>query len=166
MGSNSNSRTQRSYTTTNVSQQAEGANIYGTDNNVFVQRADAITLDNIAQMLGQTVRDVTGQGVKVATDAFDLTEELNYESQRTAREINADSLDFARAINGDSIQLAREVAQGAEEGSKRALDFVANYSERAQVGNAGEATRTVMWVALVAGVTLIGIAWASRGGKA
>lgn len=141
-GSSSRSSTRRTYNTTNVNQQGDGANVYGTGNRVTVQRADALALDNIAKMLGTSVEKLLG----------------------TTETINADSLDAVTSTSSEAIQLAREVAQAGEEGTQDAMDFVANYTERAQVGNAAEATKTVMWVAAVAGITLVGIAWASKGG--
>lgn len=159
MGGSSSSKTSRTYNTTNVSQQGE-ANVYGTGNTTIVQRADAITLDNLAKELGKTTRAQTGVAADLSQGAFDLAEELG----ETTRTINKDSLDFAKSINGDSVQLAREVAQAGEESTQKAMDFVSQYTERAQVGNAAEATKTVMWVAGVAGITLVGIAFASKGG--
>jgi len=152
-GGSSSSSSDRTYNTTNVSQQAQAANVYGKGNRVFVQRADAVTLDNIAKTLESGVHDVTSAGEQQVSDTLD-----------TARAINADSLDVVGNVNADSLALASQVVQGAQKGNQEAMDFVSNYTERAQTGNAGEATRTVMWVALVAGVTLVGIAYTSRGG--
>ncbi len=151
MGGSSSSSTQRTYNTNNVSQQGEG-NVYGTGNRVTIQRADAITLDKIAQALADGVEDVTDAGRRQTEATLSATER-----------INRDSLDTVESVSGSAIDLARDVAQGAEQGTQQAMDFVSNFTERAQVGNAGEATRTVMWVAAGAGITLVGIAWASKG---
>ncbi|WP_163557154.1 hypothetical protein [Halomonas sp. NO4] len=152
MGGSSRSSTRRTYNTTNVSQQGEG-NVHGNNNRVTIERADALALEHIADVLGAGVQDVTEAGEEQTRRTLDATVS-----------INRDSLDSMENVSGDAINLAREVAQAGEEGSQRAMDFVANYTERAQTGNAAEATRTVMWVAAVAGVTLVGIAWASKGG--
>lgn len=181
-GGSSSSSSDKTYNTTNVSQQAEGANVYGKNNRVLVQRADAVTLDNIAKALESGTREITGNAAEMSDGAFDLADEIS----KTSRDINQDSLDFAEGVNVDSLdmaenvnsdslgfagdalagmqQLAREVAQAGENGTQRAMDFVSDYTEREQVGNAGDATKTVIYVAAFASVALVGIAWASKRG--
>ncbi|OLO11399.1 hypothetical protein BTW10_09940 [Chromohalobacter japonicus] len=170
-GGSSSSSSDKTYNTTNVSQQAEGANVYGKNNRVLVQRADAVTLDNIAKALESGTREITGNAAEMSDGAFDLADEIS----KTSRDINQDSLDFAEGVNSDSLglagdamtgmqQLAREVAQAGENGTQRAMDFVSDYTQREQVGNAGDATKTVIYVAAFASVALVGIAWASKRG--
>jgi len=153
MSNSSSSKTSRTYNTTNVSQQGEGANVNGRGNTTTVYRADAIALDNIAKALTEGVTDLSSAGVKQTEAALDSN-----------TDVSKAALSTNESVTREAIDLANRVAQGAENGTDQALDFVANYSERAQVGNADEATKTVMWVAAVAGVTLVGIAWASKGG--
>ncbi|MDI5984897.1 hypothetical protein QLQ85_08845 [Halomonas sp. M4R5S39] len=156
MGSKSRSRTSRTYTTTNVSQQGEG-NVYGTNNRVTIQRADAQTLDNIARALERGVEDLSRQG-----------ENQTRRTLEAATTINADSLDAVTGTAGDAMQrlerLALEVQNGAEKGTQQAMDFVANYTEREQVGTGGQELRTLQFTAAAVAVALVGIAWASSKG--
>ncbi|MCK0745016.1 hypothetical protein [Chromohalobacter nigrandesensis] len=192
-GGSSSSSSDKTYNTTNVSQQAEGANVYGKGNRVLVQRADAVTLDNIAKALESGTKEITGNAAEMSDGAFDLADEIaqtsrdinrdslefaegiNVDSLDMADSVNRDSLDFADGVNSDSLglagdaltgmqQLAREVAQAGENGTQRAMDFVSDYTQREQVGNAGDATKTVIYVAAFASVALVGIAWASKRG--
>lgn len=196
-GGSSSSSSDKTYNTTNVSQQAQGATVYGKGNRVLVQRADAVTLDKIAQALESGTREITGNAADMSQGAFDLADEIARQISDTSQEINQDALDFAESTNTDAInavenansdsldmaesvnsdslglagdalasmeQLAREVAQAGENGTQRAMDFVSNYTERAQVGNAGKATKTVIYVAAFAAIALVGIAWASKRG--
>ncbi|MDO0946634.1 hypothetical protein [Chromohalobacter israelensis] len=180
-GGSSSSSSDKTYNTTNVSQQSEGANVYGRGNQVVVQRADAVTLDNIAKSLEAGTRSQADAGAKMveggydlASDISDTSRDINRDSLDFAEGVNVDSLDFAEGVNRDSLglagdalsgmeKLARQVAQAGEEGSQRAMDFVSNYTEREQVGNSAEATKTVIYVAGFAAIALVGIAWASKG---
>lgn len=65
---------------------------------------------------------------------------------------------------GGAFDLAGEVAMAGQESTQAAMDFASSFTEREQVGNAGNATRTVMVVAVAAAVALVGIAWASKKG--
>lgn len=158
-GGSSSSSSDRTYNTTNVSQQAEGANIYGYGNTVTVQRADAMTLDRIAAALEAGTKSQAEAGRKMVEGGYDLAGDIS----DTARDINSDSLDFAGDALTGMESLAREVAQAGEESTQKAMDFVSNYTERAQVGNSAEATKTVIYVAGFAAIALVGIAWASKG---
>jgi hypothetical protein len=152
MGGTSSSSTRRTYNTTNLSQQGDG-NVAGDNNRITIQRADALALEHIADVLGEGVTTVTDANVSVTGDIADVLGE----GVTTVTDANV-------SVTGDAIELAKEVQQGAENGTQQAMDFVANWTEREQVGNSAEATKTVWIVAGVAGVTLVGIAWASRGG--
>ena len=163
MGGSSKSSTKRTYQTTNVSQQGEAV-AYGQGNTVTVHRADAVTLDNIAAALEAGVENLT-----------DASSEQVRRVLETTGKINADSLDFGRDVLEENASLsenaldkvtslAKEVQSGAEKGTQQAMDFVSNFTERAQIGNTGEGLRTVMYVAGFAGVALVGMAWASSKG--
>lgn len=156
MGSESSSSTTRNTTNNNTSQQGE-ANAYGENNVVNVERADAVALDNIAAALQAGVEDVTEAGVA-------QTEKNLEEGNKTARE----SIEAIAGVNRDSLEnvtdLAMEVAQGAEEGTKQAMSFADNFTEREQIGAQGDALQTLGYVAAAVAVALVGVAWASKGG--
>lgn len=134
MGGRSTSSTSRTYNTTNISQQGEGANVAGNNNTTTVYRADAITLDNIAAALAAGVEDLSDSGVKQVEAALD-----------------------------SNTKVAGQAFQFAEEGNQAAMDFVSNYTERAQIGSDGEQLKTLQYVAAAVAIALVGIAWASRG---
>lgn len=156
MGGSSSSKTQRTYNTTNYSQQGEG-NVHGNNNRVTIERADAKTLDNIAKALEAGIEDISQAGT-----------EQTVKTLEAAEQINADSLDFAEGVNADALDANTDVLgqalQFTENSSQRAMDFVDNYTEREQVGNDANATRSVVYVAGMAGLALVGVAWASKGG--
>lgn len=163
MGGSSSSSTRRTYNTTNLSQQGEG-NVAGDNNRVTIERADARSLDRLADALAEGVESLSDQGQAQTRDTLDAAEA-----------INADSLDFAGDALGENTvisrqaldameSVARQAQQAGEEGTQSAMDFVSNYTERAQVGTGGEELRTLKWTAGAVAVALVGMAWASNGG--
>lgn len=152
MGGSSSSSTRRTYNTTNLSQQGEG-NVAGNNNRVTIERADAKTLDRIADALTDSVGDTLDTTEKINADSLDFAGEALGENTVISRQ----ALDAMRAV-------ATQAQQASEEGTQSAMDFVSNYTERAQVGTGGEELRTLQWTALVVGVALVGLAWASSKG--
>lgn len=152
MGGSSSSSTQRHYETTNIAQQGE-ANLVGSDGNtVTIQHADALALEHIADVLGEGVSDTLQTGRVVMGEATDLT-----------RDINRESLEFAGDTLEEVTDLARRAQQAGESGTKAAMDFVAGYTERAQIGDAGEGLRSLVWIAGAVAVAVVGLAYAARG---
>lgn len=156
MGGSSSSSTRRTYNTTNLSQQGEG-NVAGDNNRVTIERADARSLDRLADALAEGVESLSDQGQAQTRDTLDA-----------ATTINADSLDYGEVISTQALgaleSVARQAQQASEEGTQSAMDFVSNYTERAQVGTGGEELRTLKWTAGAVAVALVGMAWASNGG--
>ncbi len=145
MGGSSSSSTSRTYNTTNVSQQGEGANVVGDGNTTTVYRADAITLDNIAAALAAGVEDLTEAGTKQVEAALGANVDVSTEALKRNESVSRAALQFS------------------ENSSQQAMDFVSHYTERAQIGSEGEQLRTLQYVAAAVAVALVGIAWASRG---
>ncbi|NIC03973.1 hypothetical protein [Billgrantia bachuensis] len=155
MSNKSSSKTSRSYETNNISQQGE-ANVIGDRNSTTIYRADAITLDNIAKALAAGVEDLSEAGRRQVEAALSTTEK-----------INRDSLDGMEGVSKEALKrneaVSRAALQFSEKSSMSAMDFVANFTEREQIGSEGEQLRTLQYVAAAVAVALVGIAWASKG---
>jgi len=166
MGGSSSSSTKRTYQTQNISQQGR-ANVYGNNNQTSIYRADAITLDNIAAALAAGVEDMSNAGTKQVEAALDSNTSVTRYALDSNSSVSRAALDSNTSVTRDAMssleKLALEIQQGAENGTKQAMDFVSNYTEREQIGSEGEQLRTLQYVAAAVAVALVGSAWASKG---
>ena len=156
MGGSSSSATRRTYNTTNLSQQG-GGNVAGDNNRVMIQQADALALEKIAEELGSGVEDITAAGTEQTQAVLDAGEGMTRASLDAVTGSTKQAIDAMEAI-------ALDVQQGAESGTQRAMDFAANYTERAQTGTGGAQLRTLQYTAAAVAVGLVGMAWAAKGG--
>lgn len=131
----SKSSTRRTYQTTNQSQQGE-ANVIGSGNAVNVYRADALTLDNIARMHGDSLSDLIRESGSAREDALMFAGESMVEMREAMAESQEAGYSFAgeasnRAFDlidsdrGDTFAFLGEAFQSA-------MDANADNSDRLQ----------------------------------
>ena len=152
--SSSSSKTSRTYNTTNTSQQGEGANVSGDRNRVTVQRADAMTLDNIAKMHGEGFADLLreqGDGLDSLIDEVGATRE--------------DSLMFTGQVFTEALEQINSRAEGVQELAKQTTANLMQNSQTTadaiQTANTSETARLSQSFALGALVLVGFIAWSN-----